>query len=345
MKMRKIFAILLSTALLMALAIVPANAAFKTDYTNTYAIDSTDGYFVEGTVTAEDGYIAVSGAAARLATDNNLTVTATSVTLKVTAGAVYVNWQKNYSGTGSFNVLLNADGTYRVYYGALSVTSNIATGEFDASQNVTVSLAMDATTAVVTVNNTEHEIDIETAAPELVNFNCFQVYTNQDATAVAEVYEFKTGTALASIEDGSTDVEIGVKPTITPEDYLEVTIVAGEFNFVYTPETYRWDAEANEYVVDVPSSWDQTTDTIVVTNLSSVAVDVEVTSTVAANTDGVTFSLDVTEDTLAAATAELEDSVTITGTIGGVPGSSYETSEDGSVLTNIGTITVNVYRA
>lgn len=333
MKMRKIFAILLSTALLMALAIVPTSAAYRTPAASDVneAVPSggektfeVDGNYAEVNFTLTEGKISVCFG-------NTLTVDTLNVTFEYVSDT-----EVNYHIRGKSSQTIQNN---------LTTDSNV----------ITVSAMVVGTDVIVNVNGAEKVIALSTGAiagtPIDTGFVGVKVLGKSridDTPGTATINTFAQGTALASIEDGTTDVEIGVKPTITPDEYLEVTIVAGEFNFVYTPETYRWDADANEYVIDVPSSWagnDGANNIITVTNLSSVAVDVEVTSTVLANTDGVTFALDKTEETLAAASVDSEPSVVITGTIGGVPGTSYEASEDGTVLTNIGTITVSVFRA
>lgn len=357
MKMRKIFAILLSTALLMALAIVPTSAAettvFKADYTTDYTWDAKPenaaGYLSEGTVElATDGAsIDVTGAGGRFAKRDLAGKTAFKAVLSATGTVTVSATGAGYQGA-CLKVEL-ADGTYRI----LDNVSAKANGTYTAGEDVTVEIMFDATNTYVVVNGTAH---LFVTATDLPSFNAFAAAGSQTPVAVfqvqtvegasANVKSYSVGTATASLKGGSENVDVIVNPTEEKEDYIEITLVMGAFDFTYTPETYRWDADANQYVVDVAAEWegnDDSNNAITVTNLSSIAVKVEVTTTVAANTDGVTFALSATEDTLDAATAELVDSVTITGEIGGTPGESY--TDDGLALNTIGTITVAVYRA
>lgn len=345
MKMRKLFAILVASALLAALAIVPANAGYVATYTETL----TD----LGTVTDPAAPIAKAPAAGAGK------ATATEVVLAVTAGAATIRFTTGGSSS-CFQVKVSSDGTYRVCTDNPNYGANgrvVANGQWEDEITVAYYIDIDAekgtNQVVFVVNGTETVLPLvvntdasQGAVMPATNINNSTAAYNQcgvfaDAAAAnITVKSIKFGTVENTlVQSGNKDVTVTVNPStevVAPTEYL-VDIAFGDFAFTYEVVNYV-DDEGN--LINAAGDWTATTDTIVVTNNTETTNGdgtVWVTASYAPVADavpGVTFELD---NTAANELAPTED-VTITGTIGGAP----EDTENEITAVKLGTITVVV---
>ncbi|MBE6621582.1 MAG: hypothetical protein E7630_01370 [Ruminococcaceae bacterium] len=357
MKMRKLFAILVASALLAALAIVPTSAAYVIDYTTTHTFASQadlGDLAPEGNVTVSDNaaVIAANGYMLKAFTAN--TYNAMELQMTVTAGSVSIRMGKTSSA--SFQVKFTAT-DYTIY------TDNPAAGAFQRTvktasytDSIVFSYVIDkiSNKAIFTVNGEEtvlNAVVTDAEATPLVNAGPLDVsFTNwagfgifADGTANASVSSIKLGAAVSTIvQESDKDVTVTVDPTnqdATPAT-KDVTIAFGDFAFTYTVTNKV--NPSNGEVLESEGTWSATTDTVQITN-NTVAgyegenVTVWATASyapVANAVPGVSFDLD---NTNANELGSGED-VTITGTLSGTP----TNVKDAAVAVVLGTITVVV---
>lgn len=373
MKIRRIFAILLSSALLLAMATFPAEAAVKPafgDYTIEYSdvdtftsnADIASGYYTEGSVTIANNVakIAGDGSTYGLLGKTGLSgVTAVEVVLKVTSGVTKVSFTNSGFSSYAAGVSITKGTTRTSYsvYGDLT-KSSVASGNigayFAGAQTVTIQLIVDATNgqAFISVNGTVTTLDLEaptsmsqTAIDNLLHyFSTIKIMTNSKASSdTAEITSIKVGTATPpetaetpSIEQtGSCGVNMTVKRNYAT--VYSVDFSFGDFAFTYTPQEG-----------ETPAKWegnDGTNNAISVTNRSNAPVRVDVTPVMNNDLNGVDFVWSgALSGTLASAEGLAEPaSYSVTATISGTPGSSYV--QDGKTQNKIGSITVTVRAA
>lgn len=368
MKMRKLLAILLSSAMLMAMAILPANAATTTaDFAEKYLMsdeaiqalisntNNGDGWRgdVGGTVTFADGLaqIPTSGRLLRLESTNYI---AAEVKLTVNRGATTVLYTANFAGA-SLNVVINADGTYAIKRNAAENVVN-GSGTYTAGSAVTVRMAVDAVNslAVVTVSYMDGEDLVEKVTPiDLSTFDATiatrvktgltELHVIADATegdtAPHTTVEYIEITNMNNKETATGNVTVTVNPVVVTETVYAVDIEFGDFTFVYTPASQgEWNADELKYENASAGGWDKTGDTVTITNRSNASVWVQ--ATYAPVTEGDTlFSLsgDAATAAVELASAAINNeatATTVTGTVNGTP--AFTGTQ------KIGTITVTI---
>jgi len=369
-KIRRIFAILLSSALLLAMATFPAEAAVKPafgDYTIEYSdvdtftgnADIASGYYTEGSVTIANNVAKIAGDGSKyglLGKTGLSGVTAVEVVLKVTSGITKVSFTNSSFSSYAAGVSITKGTTRTSYsvYGDLT-QSSVASGNigsyFAGAQTVTIQLIVDATNgqAFVSVNGTVQLLDLDsptsmsqTAIDNLLHyFSTIKIMTNSKSSSdTAEIQSIKVGTATppaapeppANEKTGGYNVGLTVHNTY--RTVYSVDFSFGNFAFTYIPE----DGET-------PAKWegnDGTNNVIAVTNRSNAPVRIDVTPTMNANLNGVTFRWDGALSAVLASAygRDTPESFAVTATIGGTPGNSYVA--DGVTANVIGNVKVVV---
>lgn len=372
--MRRIFAVLLSSALLLAMATFPAEAAetptFE-DYTIEYSdvdtftsdADIASGYAKEGNVTIANNVVTVAGNGSKnglLCKTGLAGITAIEVVLKVTGGNTDVAFTNSVLTHAALGIQLSST-SYSIY-GSLSSASSwlnstkIASGSVSSSGTVTILYIADTANsqAFISVNGTVHTIALSAtnSLPQTsinnatTNFSAVKIMTTSTSTSSkVEVSSIKVGTAsTVSIEQtGSHGVEIMVKNHYAT--VYSVDLSFGDFAFTYTPAdattSAKWEGNDGE------------NNLISVINRSNAAVRVNVTSEMNADLNGVTLKMNADlngvtfewDGALTAVLASAEglatpESLSLTATIGGTPGRSYVS--DGKTQTKIGSIKITV---
>lgn len=351
MKMRKLFALLVASALLAAMAIVPANAAITGTYTVEYNAENVPG-FDGGTSATTGGEVLATIAGTQylaklLPTANSA---ATEVVLSVTAGDATISFTTSAQTSSCLQVKVNADGTYAVRVPA----GNVASGEYTGDE-VTVSYFIDAVNsrAIFVVNGNEHIVTADSAAGSGTVGSTNYANSTGDyallkisgtAGTAATVKSIKFGPSFENtvIQSGDKDVTVTVDPTnqdATPAT-KDVTIAFGDFAFTYTVTNKV--NPSNGEILESEGSWSATTDTVEITNNTTPNYEgenVTVWATasyapVANAVPGVSFTLDNTDANELGA----GEDVTITGTISGTP----TNVKNGVSAVVLGTITVVV---
>lgn len=373
MKTRRIFAVLLSSALLLAMATFPAEAAEKPtfeDYTIKYTdvdtftseadIDLVQQHYTAGSVTFSNNVANVAGDGStkgHLIKKNLANVSAIEVTLTVTSGATdiaFANsaWQHATVGVRiTKNSGIFSQSTVYGVYGNIESNLQISSGTVSSSSSavtVTIQLIVDSANnqAIISVNGALTVIDLvasstlpQTSINNLTTgLSAVKIMTTSSSTtSKVEVSSIKVGTAtISSIEQtGSHGVEVMVKNHYAT--VYSVDLSFGDFAFTYTPAdattSAKWEGNDGE------------NNLISVINRSNAPVRVNVTSEMNADLNGVTFEWDGALTAVLASAEGLAtpESFSLTATIGGTPGSSYVS--DGKTQTKIGSIKITVRAA
>ena len=360
MKMRKLFALLVASALLAALAIVPAGAAYVVDYTTTHTFASEEDLgdlAPEGNVTVSDNAAVIAAGGYMLKAFEANTYNAMEITMTVEGGTTTVRLGKTSSSSFNFEITPTTykAGTDKISNGAYQRT--ILSGEHTGE--VVISYIIDKTNnkAIFTVNGDEYVLDAVvtpdedtgSAVPLIGATQLGNSFTNWEGFGIfavggsASVSSIKVGAAVSTIvQEDDKDVTVTVNPTnqeATPAT-KDVTIAFGDFAFTYTVTNKV--NPGNGEVLESEGSWSATSDTVQITN-NTVAnydgEDVTVWATasyapVADAVPGVTFDLNNTNANELGSGEE----VTITGTISGTP----TNVKDAANAVVLGTITVVV---
>lgn len=275
MKTRKLFAILLSAVLLMALAIVPANAAYTTNYTDTHTFETSLGSLNKAgtnvTVNTTDK-VAELASSAILCKVASSVPTAAEVELSVKRGYSTVKFT-NVSWAGDcFQVKVNADGTYVIYSGnpalgtaARTVKSGTYTGNAkvayyvdSANDRVVFSVNGEETTLNLVVG--QNALTDAVIATSTTNFVVFGVFADGTSGTGAHttISSIKTGTATyvpdSSDDDDDDDDDQGIVSDYTAnftETYkFETSSDLSAFNLAGSAVT----VDTTNKVAQIPSS-------------------------------------------------------------------------------------------
>ena len=342
--MRKLFAILVASALLAALSIVPASAEYIVDYTttHTFASEADLGDLApEGNVTVSDNAAVIAAGGYMLKTFAASAYSAMEIRMTVSAGTTTVRLGKTSSSSFNFEITPT---TYKVGTDKISNGSyqrTILSGEHTGEVVISYIIDKENNKAVFTVNGDEYLLDAvvtESSAVPLVGATQLNnSFTNWEGFGIfavggsASISSIKVG-RLTTEKTGSHNVGLTVHNTY--RTVYSVDFSFGNFAFTYIPE----DGET-------PARWegnDGTNNVIAVTNRSNAPVQIDVTPTMNAELNGVTFQWDGALSTVLASAYGLDtpETYAVTATIGGTPDNSYVA--DGVTANVIGNVKVVV---